>query len=831
MFPILSSARSNSVHAPDGFQYPEKRSAQLSGSVQVDLPLPSPSAYRPPLSMSDSEAVQNDPVGEAAPRTVIAHIVDEDLIDYDSDDLPADDPSPKQTVKLTHSPSIALDPGKNDDFAHEATHDNINQSSPAGNFGDATTSRPQELGSSDDREPREHYEIDWEDDVSRDETDPNSTHREGPNPGQEDETENNLQDDPDAQEEELESTEAVPVAKTWLERLPTVWVQYKGEDYPLFSHSSDGFFSDDSILTQPMETVLDGFRAELSNEIDPDDDLVFQVDKLGLEFTEESCRYVLEIQMHEVLTMLDMLLDNQDPDSDSATERVLYTYLFTRPNTKRRYCNLRDKMYEGVRLDSVMYVFRPPSAGRVVETTRVSQNNQDLPDGYDNIGVDEANHGHDQQGENLGPDADCFDDTEGEAIRDEDAVDYDDEIDIDDGNDGRFEEADMAGDSGGPDAADIVEAAHEDEFETNPTGTADDEDLIDFMADDQNMESPKIGAAAPSGDNPGPGSINLVSGRDAVGGDASANDEDGDQRADVDGEGHDDAGRNDVQITSNVHGQLYEEDLIDYGTDDKLVVASSTDQHGEGNYVIRRDQGNKTIIHTAPVHDPEFDQDVEIYGLTEDADVEAGDQLQLGEDLDLATGLGEVLAGTDADDEAMADMGETYRTSQVQMDPSPGSAADELVGTQAETTLETALAVDLSGTGEVGDGLASAGLQSGPDTRGATDSSTTVKLRDKGDAHLTPDDAVAGMAHADSLQELHEIDWEDDAVTGNGGAGAPLNGLKRELPTEADEEDGSDVKRRASTSPPRLGRLRDLSAAAECRHCQEPRQVGASCVD
>lgn len=67
---------------------------------------------------------------------------------------------------------------------------------------------------------------------------------------------------------------------------PTITVQYKGDEFPLFSATSDGFFTDTSILDETLEKLLAGLRSELENEITEEDELVFQVDELGLELAE-----------------------------------------------------------------------------------------------------------------------------------------------------------------------------------------------------------------------------------------------------------------------------------------------------------------------------------------------------------------------------------------------------------------------------------------------------------------------------------------------------------------------------------------------------------------
>ena len=69
---------------------------------------------------------------------------------------------------------------------------------------------------------------------------------------------------------------------------PAITVQYKGDEFPLFSHSSEGFFTELSVLDESIEALLAGFRSELVNEIASEEELVFQVDELGIEYAEVS---------------------------------------------------------------------------------------------------------------------------------------------------------------------------------------------------------------------------------------------------------------------------------------------------------------------------------------------------------------------------------------------------------------------------------------------------------------------------------------------------------------------------------------------------------------
>ena len=69
---------------------------------------------------------------------------------------------------------------------------------------------------------------------------------------------------------------------------PAITVHYKNDEFPFFSLTSEGFFTQLSVLDENLKSLLAGFRAELSNELLAEEDLVFQIDELGLEFAEVS---------------------------------------------------------------------------------------------------------------------------------------------------------------------------------------------------------------------------------------------------------------------------------------------------------------------------------------------------------------------------------------------------------------------------------------------------------------------------------------------------------------------------------------------------------------
>ncbi|TQV92592.1 hypothetical protein V2A60_009064 [Cordyceps javanica] len=136
---------------------------------------------------------------------------------------------------------------------------------------------------------------------------------------------------------------------------PTITVQYQGDEFPFLSSGTEGFFSDSSILDDSMQRVFSGFRSQLKNEVTAEDELVFQIDELGLEFTESNPSFSLT--MHQILEVFDLLIKNDDPDG----RRTLYTYLFTRVNSAKRYDFLVESATSGKSLEEVQHIFSQQS--------------------------------------------------------------------------------------------------------------------------------------------------------------------------------------------------------------------------------------------------------------------------------------------------------------------------------------------------------------------------------------------------------------------------------------------------------------------------------------
>ncbi|GKT88236.1 conserved glutamic acid-rich protein [Colletotrichum tofieldiae] len=138
--------------------------------------------------------------------------------------------------------------------------------------------------------------------------------------------------------------------------IPVITVSYKGIDYPFFYGSPDSegkecFFNDLSLLHCKMEGVLAGFRRELANELGPFDELVFQIDELGLEFAEPDV--FSDITLGQIISVFDSLVKNQNPNAS----KPLYAYLSTRPNCKKRWLSLVDDAYNGKGLDEISFYF------------------------------------------------------------------------------------------------------------------------------------------------------------------------------------------------------------------------------------------------------------------------------------------------------------------------------------------------------------------------------------------------------------------------------------------------------------------------------------------
>lgn len=374
-----------------------------------------------PVTISQGDAPMSGAasmeVGESGKRET--HSAGEKLQDYEIlDDFALEGASTAEQAPATSGVdhargSIHEIDYEDDGFTFDAPTEGRTQQPLAtspGNPKSSAAPTPQAPESPVTKAPAKHYEIDWEDD---DENDSYNGAQDGAaQGGTEGTAADAFADNSEEQERfdsEVQATEAEDLGTAQelaQELFPAITVQYRGEEFPLFSLSSDGFFSDVSILDESMKAVLDGLRAELAAEIGPHDDLVFQVDKLGLEFSEVCgtlfaiCEATLtlmqsspsdaltEITLRQMLEILDILVKNKDFDNS----RILHTYLFTRPNTMKRYEFLVESATGDKGLAEVMHLFQPPSQDDTPGATGSHDGHGDQVDDYGSTEDDVAAH-------------------------------------------------------------------------------------------------------------------------------------------------------------------------------------------------------------------------------------------------------------------------------------------------------------------------------------------------------------------------------------------------------------------------------------------------------
>ncbi|KAK6698633.1 hypothetical protein SNK05_011467 [Fusarium graminearum] len=236
---------------------------------------------------------------------------------------------------------------------------------------------------------------------------------------------------------------------------PTITVQYKGDEFPMFSTTTNSFFADTSVLDQPLEELLAGLRTELENEVATDDDLVLQVDELGLEISEATQGELMSnVTFRQVLEIFDLLVKNQDPDSS----RTMYTYLFTKPNAERRLESLIESATAGKGLDEVIHLFETPMTvdTSMLETTATIDGVHEELDEFDSPIDEKAGEG--QNGN------DFHNGTEDAEVDDEHSVNEHTNLDAD-----TLEVQEMASHEG--DSQDDNEVATETQVAT-PTGAS-----------------------------------------------------------------------------------------------------------------------------------------------------------------------------------------------------------------------------------------------------------------------------------------------------------------------------------------------------------------------
>lgn len=135
--------------------------------------------------------------------------------------------------------------------------------------------------------------------------------------------------------------------------------------------------------------------------------------------TQSSPRDALDdINLRQLLEILDILVKNKDMENS----RILHTYLFTRPNTMKRYEFLVESATGDKGLAEVVYLFQSPIHGSALEATDAYDGYGEQLDSYESNGDDAAAHASHGNG-NAYEDAALLDDGDAPSI------DYGDEHD------------------------------------------------------------------------------------------------------------------------------------------------------------------------------------------------------------------------------------------------------------------------------------------------------------------------------------------------------------------------------------------------------------------
>lgn len=134
-----------------------------------------------------------------------------------------------------------------------------------------------------------------------------------------------------------------------------IYISYGETDYRLFARSEDDdpnqyFLADKSALDASLSQFLTDLREVISEEISPLDDLVLQVDGLGLEFSESTTPDFLgKYTFGDLVVLYDKLVKNEQVESPPP----IYTYLTVKPNCSRRMMALGESANAGRGLSEV----------------------------------------------------------------------------------------------------------------------------------------------------------------------------------------------------------------------------------------------------------------------------------------------------------------------------------------------------------------------------------------------------------------------------------------------------------------------------------------------
>ncbi|KAI0971679.1 hypothetical protein F4678DRAFT_472199 [Xylaria arbuscula] len=134
-----------------------------------------------------------------------------------------------------------------------------------------------------------------------------------------------------------------------------VYISYGETDYQLFSKSEDDdpnqyFLTDKSVLDASLGEFLASVREVISEEISPLDDLVMEIDGLGLEISQSTTQDFLDkFTFGDLVILYDKLVRNEQAESSPP----IYTFLTVKPNCTRRMMALGESANAGRGLSEV----------------------------------------------------------------------------------------------------------------------------------------------------------------------------------------------------------------------------------------------------------------------------------------------------------------------------------------------------------------------------------------------------------------------------------------------------------------------------------------------
>ncbi|KAI1302645.1 hypothetical protein F5Y03DRAFT_208339 [Xylaria venustula] len=134
-----------------------------------------------------------------------------------------------------------------------------------------------------------------------------------------------------------------------------VYISYGETDYQLFAKSEDDdpnqyFLTDKSVLDASLGDFLASMREVISEEISPLDDLVMEIDGLGLEISQSTTQDFLDkFTFGDLVILYDKLVRNEQAESSPP----IYTFLTVKPNCTRRMMALGESANAGRGLSEV----------------------------------------------------------------------------------------------------------------------------------------------------------------------------------------------------------------------------------------------------------------------------------------------------------------------------------------------------------------------------------------------------------------------------------------------------------------------------------------------